>query len=295
MIFPEMRLRKIKSYEAANDFIKNQYLPNEHNKKFKVIPQNLNPAWRSIPESLDLDQIFCIKDRRTVKNDHTYSWNGSLYKITSHFKYSIQNQKVEIRTYLDGTWKVFFSDKELTVTQHHVQPRLSIAEAAELIESPINAYTVRKDSHIEYQGKFYSVAPEFIKKVVTVNEQENLILIYHRRKLIESHNKILNKFTPSSTKETHLGPWSKTLETSSVYRKAAKEIGPSCDQLIFAILQKGQGVVDNKNIWAIINLQQNYHRVSVEEACKTAYEMGSCNYRGVLGVLRLRYTKQKTG
>lgn len=120
-LIPEMRLRKIRSFEVANHFLQEQYLPNDHNKNFMVLPRNLEPAWRVVPSAIDLNNIFCLKERRSVKNDHTFSWNGVTYKLISEFKYSIQNQKIEIRTYLDGTWKVFFADLQVEVTQHHIQ------------------------------------------------------------------------------------------------------------------------------------------------------------------------------
>jgi len=90
-LVPEMRLKNIRAIETANHFLQEDYLPNDHNKQFSVLPKNLEPAWRPVPSSIDLSQIFCIKDSRTVKNDHTYSWNGMMYKITSDFKYSIMN------------------------------------------------------------------------------------------------------------------------------------------------------------------------------------------------------------
>lgn len=291
-LVPEMRLRKIKSQESANEFLSDQYLENDHNKKFKVLARNLEPAWRAVPGTIDLNEIFCIKERRSVKNDHTYSFEGRLYKITSELKHSIQNQKIEIRTYLDGSQKVFFANRELEVSQHHLQPQISGVEKLKIIITEKDAVTVRKDSHIEYCGGFYSVDESYIEKKVIVRERENVVLIYHRSQLIETHQKLLKGLRQSSTKPEHLGPWQKTLLPGSIYRKAASQIGPWCDKLIFAILQRGQGVVDNKSIWGIISYKKSYQRQSLEEACKLAYEIGTTNYRGVSTVLNLRYKKK---
>jgi hypothetical protein len=287
-----MRLRKIKSMAAANHFLQEQYLPNEHNKKFMVLPKNLEPAWRKLPKSICLDHIFCIKNLRTVKNDHTYSFNGMMYKITCDFKYSIQNQKIEIRTYLDGTTKVYFADREISVVQHHIQPQIAVPIDTEIIIDQENSLKVRKDSHIEYQKRFYSVAEKHIGKQVKVSEQGNTILIYYRLELIESHQKLLNAFTKSSTKAEHLGPWQKTLKPSSFYRKSASAVGPFCDKIIFSILQRGQGVVDNRSIWGIIDLQKEYGQKALEEACYHAEKLGLYDYRGVSSILRLRYRKK---
>jgi len=289
-MIPEMRVRKIRSFSSANHFLQEQYLPNDHNKKFMVLPRNLVPAWRVLPDTIDLNNIFCLKERRSVKNDHTFSWNGITYKLTSDFKYSIQSQQIEIRTYLDGTWKVFFADREVEVIQHHTQPKISL-ESVQILLDEKDSFKVRKDSHVQIPSGYYSVDEKFIGKQVTIAERDKCILIYFQGKLIESHEKLLNRPTKSSTKSEHMGPWQKTLLPGSIYRKAASCIGPHCDQLIFILLQRGQGIVDNKSIWGIVNLQKMYQRTAVDEACRIAIKMSSCDYGGVASIMRLRYKK----
>lgn len=290
-LVPEMRLKNIRSIETANHFLQDEYLPNDHNKRFSVLPKNLEPAWRPVPRSIDLSQIFCIKESRSVKNDHTYSWNGMMYKITSDFKYSIMNQKIEIRTYLDDSWAVYFADRKIEVLQHHLQPALSIQQATEVVLTDKDAYKVRKDGHIEYELGFYSVDEAYIGTQVRVSEQSDTVLIYYQTKLIETHGKIIKGLRKSSTKPEHMGPWERQLKPGSLYRRSAAQVGPSCERLIFMILQRGQGVIDNKNIWAIINLRKAYGRKALEEACGLAIKVSSCDYRGVSELLRLRYKK----
>lgn len=115
-LIPEMRLRRIHSYQAANCFLQDQFLPNEYDKKFRVTPANLQTAYKPLPTDIDLNQIFCLKDYRIVKRDHTVPWQGNLYQIVSPVKYSIYKQKIEIRTYQDLSFKMFFAGKELPVT-----------------------------------------------------------------------------------------------------------------------------------------------------------------------------------
>jgi hypothetical protein len=44
-LIPEMRLRKIRSNQAANHFLQEQYLPNDYASKFTVVPENLQTAY----------------------------------------------------------------------------------------------------------------------------------------------------------------------------------------------------------------------------------------------------------
>ena len=63
-----------------------------------------------------------------MKNDHTYSYEGQIFKITSDLKYSIQNQKIEIRIDLNGEMKVYFADRLLNVEVHQIQPKIEISD-----------------------------------------------------------------------------------------------------------------------------------------------------------------------
>jgi len=292
---PEMRLRKIKSFEAANDYLQNQFLPNDYNKVFKVVPADLEPGWKKLPDSVNLDEIFCLKHARSVKSDHTFSYNGVVYRIKSDLKYSIQNQKVKVRIYLDETQKIFFAEKELEVEVYQLPVRMDIDEKVKVILEEKSTIKVRKDSHVEHENKFYSVNPELLGKFVIIKEYEDNLLIYHHKKLVESHRKIKNQFVKSSTKPEHLKPWQATLLETSIYRRAAKNIGKHVDQVIFIILQKGQGVVDNKSIWAIIELKKHYAKTAIDEACEYAIRVSSVNYRTIAAHLKLRYRKTIAG
>lgn len=294
-IVPEMRLLKIKSYESANDFLQTQFLPNDYNKNFKVVPSNLESGWKKLPAEIDLNEIFCLKYLRTVKSDHTYSFNGQIYRIKSDLKYSIWNQKIEVRIYPDDSRKVYFADRELEVGLVVGPVKCNVDDKLHLIIDDKNTLKVRKDSHIYYREKYYSVASEYVEKMVSVKEHENgsetILLIYLNKKLIESHNKIKNKLYLASTKPEHLGPWQMTLSPTSIYRKAAKQIGTDCDQFVFTVLQKGQGVVDNGTIWAVIDLKKSYTKTLINEACKFALGIGSANLRSVKSYLNLRGRK----
>ena len=96
-LIPEMRVRGITTYSGANSFLQDVYLPGEYAQKFKVVPECLQTAYQPVPSGVDLNEIFCLKYYRSVNKDHTYSYDGDIYLIESDLKYSIQNQKIEIR------------------------------------------------------------------------------------------------------------------------------------------------------------------------------------------------------
>lgn len=127
-LIPEMRLRKIQRIPAANDYLQNQFLANYWATKNTVLPRSSEVKYRKISTNIDLNEIFCLKEYRQVKNNHTISWNSDFYKIDSPLKYSIAKQEVEIRTYQDLTTKVFFAGKEIELIK--IDPPNKVKEAA---------------------------------------------------------------------------------------------------------------------------------------------------------------------
>lgn len=112
-IIPEMRLRKIHRMPAANDYLQNQFLPNYWKNENTVTAKNPQTRYTALDSSIDLKQVLCLKEYRTVNKDHTLSWNGTEYSLHSPLKYSIYRQKIEIRTYQDLTWTAFFAGKPI--------------------------------------------------------------------------------------------------------------------------------------------------------------------------------------
>jgi transposase len=115
-IIPEMRLRKIHRMPAANDYLQNQFLPNYWKIKNTVTAKSPETRYTALHSSIKLQEVLCLKEYRTVKRDHSLSWNGTIYELRSPLKYSIYRQKIELRTYQDLTWKAFFAGKPIELT-----------------------------------------------------------------------------------------------------------------------------------------------------------------------------------
>lgn len=115
-LIPEMRLEEIKTIPAANKYLDEVFLPEYWDKKIKIPALEEDSRYRTLADEIDLKEIFCIKEFRTVKNDHTFSYNAKLYQITGELKYSIRKQKIEIRKYQSLEEKFFFAGREIEVT-----------------------------------------------------------------------------------------------------------------------------------------------------------------------------------
>lgn len=112
-MIPEMRLKGIRTYPAANQYLLHDYIPNEWQKKFMVKPRNSESAYKPIPNGVDLKEVFCLKHHRSVKRDHTVTFNAVLYRLLSPVKHSIYGQQIEIRTYQDLSWKAYYANQPI--------------------------------------------------------------------------------------------------------------------------------------------------------------------------------------
>lgn len=113
-LIPEMRLAGITGYAEANKYFKDVYLPHLHNPKFSVQAEISNPAWKPIPSHICINEIFCIKEKRRVARDHTFSYLGDTYLITTDLKYAIYNHDIELRIDDRDNMKAIFAGRELT-------------------------------------------------------------------------------------------------------------------------------------------------------------------------------------
>lgn len=104
----EFRLRGIKTIEKANEYLTKIYI-RDHNKRFSRKPEQKGSAFISLPNHVDLDNIFCFKHPRTVNNDNTVSFNNRVLQITpSEFRISFAKCKVTVYEHLDGSVSIAY-------------------------------------------------------------------------------------------------------------------------------------------------------------------------------------------
>ena len=80
-------------------------------------PHSLESRYKSLPKEKNLREIFCLKEYRSVKRDHTLSWGGEMYQLESPLKYSIRGQEIELRTYQDLTWVAYYAGKPIALNK----------------------------------------------------------------------------------------------------------------------------------------------------------------------------------
>lgn len=115
-IVPEMRLRKILRLPTANTYLQEHFLPGYWRRKNIVKARESEPAYRRLDKRIELNEVLCLKEWRSIQADHTISYEGTHYRVECPTKYSLWKQKIELRRYQDLSWRAYFADRQVTLT-----------------------------------------------------------------------------------------------------------------------------------------------------------------------------------
>lgn len=114
-LIPELRLRGIKNMQEANEYLSNTFLPNYWNQKNIVEPEKKTSRYRTPDESLDLEQVFCLKEFRVVQKDQTVAYANQRYRVDTRLWGSLAKRQIEFRVYRDGSWQAFWGRRKLSL------------------------------------------------------------------------------------------------------------------------------------------------------------------------------------
>jgi len=114
----ELRLRGITTMEAANEFLRGEWIP-LHDASFSVKAEQSGTAFLRYPGK-DLDKIFSQHHERVVENDNTVSFENRCLQIPQQtFRFSLARCRVLVCEHLDQTLSVHYG--------HHVLARYDAA------------------------------------------------------------------------------------------------------------------------------------------------------------------------
>ena len=199
-LVPELRLNNITDMESANRYLQEDFIPNYWAKNVMVESKSRRSAFKPLPPELDLNAICIQKEYRTIRRDHTFSFANKMYVIDSPVRYSIENQKVEIRCQFDGTFSAYFGHRRLDITElveprknkeygMEVQRKLEAIELAEKLGSVSKAAQIigcSRQSLYNYQQALEAEGPIGLKRFNTpLKRSKNSIPESVERKIIE--------------------------------------------------------------------------------------------------------------
>jgi len=123
----ELRLRKIKDMKKANEYLQRKFIPFYWNKNISVKAESAKSEYTKLPPK-KVQQALSFKEYRKIKKDHTFSYKGLGFCITSKLKSSLAGFEIELRTDLEGQLQCYFSGRKIEVKKIKMPSRLSHSE-----------------------------------------------------------------------------------------------------------------------------------------------------------------------
>lgn len=123
-LIKKMRLKNISTYEDANEFLADKYLA-QHNTKYAVLPREEADYHLRLPPRLDLEQVFCLEEERTVSPDWVVQYGKRWLQIERN------DQKVRVdrgatvvvREHRDGSVSIWLKGVKLRWHEAPERPR----------------------------------------------------------------------------------------------------------------------------------------------------------------------------
>ncbi len=111
----QLRLAKITSLAAANEFLEKEYWP-EWNEHFARPVKDFPNQHRALTESLDLAGIPGHVEERTIDNNFTFPFDGSRYRIArEQVKAGMRRQRLRVEVRLTGELRARYQGRYLDI------------------------------------------------------------------------------------------------------------------------------------------------------------------------------------
>jgi len=71
-------------------------------------PEKGETRLRPLPENVNLDDIFCLAEKRGLKKDNTFSYNGTIYNLTRNKRSITPKAKVKLHIHPGEKIRAFY-------------------------------------------------------------------------------------------------------------------------------------------------------------------------------------------
>jgi hypothetical protein len=106
----EMRLAGIKNLAEANHFLEGYR--RTHNRRYSTEAMEPEDLHRSLPKSVNLNDVLCIKAFRTVNEGYVVKWRGRMFVLEKP-SLTLRQQKVTVLERFDGRLSLRFKGRDL--------------------------------------------------------------------------------------------------------------------------------------------------------------------------------------
>jgi transposase len=107
----ELRLEGLQDLQSANRLL--PLFAERLNAKFAVPARSEADFHRVVPEGIDLKDVFCFEETRTVSNDWVVRYKNRFFQIVQQSNLPPAKGKVQVQEHLDGSLHLVYRDREV--------------------------------------------------------------------------------------------------------------------------------------------------------------------------------------
>ena len=142
-LIKKLRRKKIASYEAANEYLETQYLP-EHNRRFARPAAKPEDYHGRKPTARELRQIFRLETERRISNDWVIRHEGRYLQLQpGQRRYGPTQSKALVCEWEDGAMEVYYRGERVAF----IELKEPIRKTARPTPTAARAIVVRKAKH----------------------------------------------------------------------------------------------------------------------------------------------------
>jgi transposase len=125
-LIKKLRVKKIRSYERANQYVEQEYLP-QHNARYAVAPSSSVDFHEPVPAGLDLDEVFCLEQERVVSNDWVVQYENCYFQLEASQPVQVSaGSQVTVRAWRDKRIKLLYGRQPLRWHELERRPKAEL-------------------------------------------------------------------------------------------------------------------------------------------------------------------------
>jgi hypothetical protein len=119
----KLRRKKIKTYEEANEFLEQEYLP-EHNRRFACEPRAAEDYHQAKPSRKELDEVFRLETERVIGNDWVVRYENRYLQVKQAGRhYAPAKAKVLVCEWEDGRLEIRYRGQPMKWEEQAERPQ----------------------------------------------------------------------------------------------------------------------------------------------------------------------------
>lgn len=121
-LIKELRLAKVKTMQAANDFLEKEYWP-EWNAKFTQPASGAEDMHRALTEGFELGSALSHVEHRIITNNYTFPYYSKHYQIVREdVQAGMRRQQLRVELWLNGELKARYQGRYVGIHECGVKP-----------------------------------------------------------------------------------------------------------------------------------------------------------------------------